>query len=179
MYRPWWLPERRNLLTVNSILRLKGTECFLLISSVHDCACGTWCMICMRVILTTQGRGSSSECTPEAVAALILCTGNDGHRPPACSIHQSVTRMTRPLRASEIPAPSLWVNAEAYRNTDAGFYLCSRAGSNKVSYTRANEDNLTSFSCESSAQSLQVDTATILIDDGCHWWHMPVICCQY
>lgn len=69
---------------------IKGTEC------VFACMCEwlwLWVlkyicdMLCTCVILTTQGRGSSSECTPEVLAQPPPCTGNDGHLQPVCNTH--------------------------------------------------------------------------------------------
>lgn len=98
---------------------IKETECVFACVCEWFCGCGctgtcaTCCMLCTCVILTTQGRGNSSECTPEVLAEPPLCTGNDGHLQPVCNIHQLMTRMTGPLRANETPVP-LWSD----RDTD-------------------------------------------------------------
>lgn len=69
---------------------------------------------CVCVTLTTQGHGSSSECTPGVLAVPPLYTGSDGHQRPACNIHQLMIRMTEPLRGNETPVP-LWEDTDGHR----------------------------------------------------------------
>ena len=57
------------------------------------------------VILTTQGHGSSSECTREVLAGPLLYKDNDEHLQPVCNIHQLMIQMTEPLRETENPVP--------------------------------------------------------------------------
>lgn len=98
MYRPWWFPECRSLLIVNSNL-LSQRQCACV--CVRD-TCAR-CVFC--VTLTIRGRGSGSEGTPEVSAAPPLCTGSDVRLPPVCNSHRPARRRRGPRTANETPLP--------------------------------------------------------------------------
>ena len=86
---------------------IKETQCVF----VHACV-WVWVHVwsaCICWILTTQDRGSNSECTPGVLGEPPLYKGNDGHRPLVCNIHQLMIQTTEPLIEKETPVP-LWTS---------------------------------------------------------------------
>lgn len=86
---------------------IKKTGCAFLFVCVCENVSMVVLYLCIFTILTTQGHGSSSECTPEVLPEPPLYTGNDGRLRPVCSSRRLMTRTTEPQRAGQTPVP-LW-----------------------------------------------------------------------